>query len=51
MQFDRQLSLQIDLCHWQLDALRYRQGWRSGLARWYWRWRLHRLEARICQSA
>lgn len=47
MQFDRQLSLEIDWCHWQLQDLTYRPGWQAALARLYWRWRLRRAERRV----
>ena len=45
--FDRNLSLAIDLCHWQLDALRESRGAWTWLYRAWLRFRLHRLEARI----
>lgn len=45
--FNRQLSLEIDWCHWQLDGLATRPGLAATLARVYWRWRLRRAERRI----
>lgn len=47
MQFDRQLSLEIDWCQWHLDGLRVRPGLASALARVYWHWRLRRAERRL----
>lgn len=45
--FDRNLSLAIDLCHWQIDALRDSRGAWTWLYRAWLRFRLHRLEERI----
>jgi len=45
--FDRRLSLDIDLCHWQLDRLAGERGLRAMLRRWLIRRQLRRLERRI----
>lgn len=49
--FDRRLSRQIDLCHWQLDLLAGHCGLWTWLYRAWLRWRLRRLERRIPAEA
>ncbi len=45
--FDRELSLQVDMLHFQLDCICYKRGLLMALYRLWLRWQLNRLEARI----